>query len=54
MKRPANALPDVALKEAREVTVTGRIIGDYRLQSGEHALVIAVPADRAVEVGGKP
>lgn len=54
MKRPANALSDTVLKDGREVTVTGRIVGDYALSSGLHALVIAVPADQLIEIGGAP
>lgn len=51
MIRKANALSDAVLREAREVTVTGRIIGDYALSDGRWALVLAVPADAMVEVG---
>lgn len=54
MKRPANAISDAVIREAREITATGHIIGDWPMADGRHALVIAVPKERDVEIGEKP
>ena len=51
MKRPVNALSDAVIRDMREVTVTGRIVGEFR--SGDtHTLMIQVPADTVLEIGG--
>lgn len=53
MKREASAISDAVIKEQREVTLTGQIIGDYALPPDRHVLIVVVPADRVVEIGGK-
>ncbi|WP_235738966.1 hypothetical protein [Nocardioides alcanivorans] len=50
MKRKASQLSDATIRECREVTLTGQIIGDYPLPPDRHVLIVAVPADAEVEV----
>lgn len=53
MKRRPWSISDAIIRESREVTATGRIIGDWPMADGTHALVIAVAADTDIEVAPK-
>ena len=53
MKRRVDSLSDTVIKDAREVTITGRVIGDYPLPPNDHVLMVAAPNDTVIEIGGK-
>lgn len=50
MKRLVSAISDATIREQREVTVTGHLIGDYA-SGADRTLIIQVPADAEIEIG---
>lgn len=54
MKRPANALSDAVIREARlialPVDADARLVGDWPMAGGSHALVISIPGDTIIEI----
>lgn len=50
MIRKASALTDAVIRERREITVTGRLIGDIGLRGGR-VLMVQVDGETDVEVG---
>ena len=50
MKRRADSLSDAVIKDMREVTVTGRIVGDYAIGQ-RRVLFVEVDPETVVEVG---
>lgn len=54
MIRRVDALTDAHVKERREITVTGRLAGDWTSSRGTHVLLVEVPASAEVEIGGTP
>jgi hypothetical protein len=54
MKRPANALSDAVIREARPIALPDdadiRLVGDWPMVDGRHALVISIPNDTVIEI----
>lgn len=52
MMRRANQISDAVIRERREVTLTGAIVGHYET-GGICTLIVQVPADSLVRVEDK-
>jgi hypothetical protein len=52
MKRLVSALSDAVIRDMREVTITGRIVGEFR-SGTTHTVLVQVPADTEIQIGDK-
>ena len=46
----ADSISDAVIREARSITVTGDIVGDWPNADGTHTLIVRVAAAAAVEI----